>query len=126
MGVAAMSCAAAGAARSLHPVSYPLSHETARGRVHFLYGVAEFSPENFAAIEALRRAYEDALCDILRVGIAEDAFDIPDPKLAAMAIIAMLTGVNTWYSEAGRLSLAEVEEIYWEMVRKAVAADRSA
>jgi hypothetical protein len=35
----------------------------------------------------------------------------------------MLTGVNTWYRSGGRLSQAEVETIYWDMVRKAVAPD---
>jgi hypothetical protein len=34
----------------------------------------------------------------------------------------MLTGVNTWFREDGRLSLDAVEEIYWQMVRKAVLA----
>jgi hypothetical protein len=28
----------------------------------------------------------------------------------------------TWYRTGGRLSLQEVETIYWDMVRKAVAA----
>ena len=42
--------------------------------------------------------------------------------LAAMAIIAMLTGVTTWYREGGRLSRETVETIYWDMVRKAVGA----
>ena len=80
------------------------------------------SPENFAVIEGLRRAYEDALADVLRAGVAAREFDVPEPKLAAMAVIAMLTGVNPWYSEAGRLSLDEVEEVYWAMVRKTVSA----
>ncbi len=80
------------------------------------------SPENFAVIEGLRRAYEDALADILRAGVAAGAFDVPDPKVAAMAVISMLTGVNTWYSPTGRLSLPEVEEIYWALVRKTVIA----
>jgi hypothetical protein len=34
----------------------------------------------------------------------------------------MLTGVNTWYRQGGRLSLEEVEDIYWNMVRRAVGA----
>ncbi len=80
------------------------------------------SPENFAEIEALRRAYEDALADILRAGVDKGEFAVADPKIAAMAVIAMLTGVNTWYSETGRLSLSDVEELYWGMVRKSVAA----
>jgi len=79
-------------------------------------------PANFAAIEALRRAYENELEAILRAGQADGAFMLPDTKLATLAIIAMLTGVNTWFREAGRLSRATVEEIYWDMVRKAVGA----
>ena len=79
------------------------------------------SPENFVVIEALRRTYETQLEDILRQGIAEGVFAMPDPKIATLAVIAMLTGVNTWYSEDGRLSLSDVEAIYWEMVRKSVA-----
>jgi hypothetical protein len=39
-----------------------------------------------------------------------------------MAVIAMLTGVTTWFRPEGRLSLDEVEAIYVEMARKAVGA----
>lgn len=80
------------------------------------------SEENFARIETLRRTYEDQLEEILRAGMAEGVFTIADPKLATMAVIAMLTGVNTWFREGGRLSLEEVEQIYWDMVRKSVGA----
>ncbi len=80
------------------------------------------SPAHFAAIEALRGAYETELESILRTGQAAEVLSVPDTKLATMAIIAMLTGVNTWYREGGRLSRATVETIYWDMVRKAVGA----
>ncbi|MFO7921329.1 TetR/AcrR family transcriptional regulator [Rhodobacteraceae bacterium W635] len=79
-------------------------------------------PENFAVIERLRRRYEDRLQAILTNGLESGDFALADGKLATMAIIAMLTGVNTWYREGGRLSRADVEAIYWDMVRKAVAA----
>lgn len=78
--------------------------------------------ENFAAIEALRRAYEDRLEAILRDGVAEGVFAAADTKIATLAIIAMLTGVNTWFRAGGRLSLDQVVAQYWDMVRKAVAA----
>ena len=79
-------------------------------------------PENFAQIEALRRSYENELEAILKAGQAEGVFALPETKLATLAIIAMLTGVNTWFREGGRLSRDTVEEIYWDMARKAVAA----
>ncbi|WP_425044000.1 TetR/AcrR family transcriptional regulator [Primorskyibacter sp. S87] len=78
------------------------------------------SPENFRTIEALRKQYEDALEDILRRGVEAGQFAVPDTKIATLAVIAMLNGVNTWYRSGGRLSLDEVETIYWDMVRKAV------
>lgn len=79
-------------------------------------------PENFAVIERLRRAYEDELECILRDGVEAGVFEVPDLKIATLAVIAMLTGVNTWYRPGGRLSLDEVQRIYWDMVRRAVGA----
>ena len=78
------------------------------------------SPENFAVIEGLRQRYESLLESILTEGIHEGTLAPPDPKLATRAVIAMLNGVNTWYREGGRLTLDEVEAIYWDMVRRAV------
>ncbi len=79
-------------------------------------------PENFAAVEALRKDYETRLETILRDGRVTGDFVLPDTKIATLAIIAMLTGVNTWYREGGRLSRAAVGDLYWNMVRKSVAA----
>ncbi|WGW03702.1 TetR/AcrR family transcriptional regulator [Tropicibacter oceani] len=77
---------------------------------------------NFEVIEGLRRDYENALEDILRAGRAEGLFDVADSKIATLAVIAMLTGVTTWYRSGGRLSEDEVARNYWDMVRKAVSA----
>jgi len=80
------------------------------------------TPENFAVIESLRRTYEGQLETILNRGVEKCVFGVAEPKITTMAIIAMLTGVNTWYSETGRLTLDEVESIYWNMVRRTVSA----
>ncbi|MEY8098247.1 TetR/AcrR family transcriptional regulator [Falsihalocynthiibacter sp. S25ZX9] len=79
-------------------------------------------PANFTKIEELRRQYESLLENIVKAGQAEGIFDVPDSKLATMALIAMLTGVNTWYREGGRMSRAEVEDVYAQMALKAVGA----
>lgn len=78
--------------------------------------------ENFTQVEALRRQYEDRLEAILQAGAAAGVFRISDTKIVALAIIAMLTGVNTWFRIGGRLSLDEVVAQYWDMVRHAVGA----
>ncbi len=78
------------------------------------------SEENFARIEALRSQYEGKLRQILQDGVASGQFEISDAKITTLAVIGMLNGVITWYREGGRLSLDEVEGIYWNMVQKAV------
>jgi AcrR family transcriptional regulator len=78
--------------------------------------------ENFAEVEALRRTYEAKLEAILSDGAKSGVFAVPDIRIAARALIAMLNGVNTWFREGGQLSLAEVQTLYWDMVRKAVSA----
>lgn len=80
------------------------------------------TPENFAEIEGLRRHYEDGLEAILKDGVRTGAFAVEDTKIVALAVIAMLTGINTWFRAGGRLSLDEVVSQYWDMVRKAVVA----
>lgn len=78
--------------------------------------------ENFATVEALRRTYENRLEAILKEGAAQGLFDVADSKIMTLAVIAMLTGVNTWFRQSGRLSLDEVIAQYWDMVRKSVGA----
>jgi hypothetical protein len=78
-------------------------------------------PENFRKIEASRRVYEGFLRKIISAGNQSGAFSVSDIPVSAMAILAMLTGVNTWFRSNGRLSVAEVEEIYVQMVRGALA-----
>jgi len=78
------------------------------------------SPSNFAIIEGLRRDYEDALETILRQGQADGVFDLKDTKVTTLALIAMLTGVTTWYRSDGRLTPQGVADVYWDMVRGSV------
>lgn len=80
------------------------------------------SEENFAVVEAMRRRYENALESILVAGQADGSFQVQDSRVATLALIALLTGITNWYREGGRLSQAEVEEIYWSLVRKSVTA----
>lgn len=98
-------------------------------RFHLTRGEAVFlaynelrslEPENFARIEALRKAYEQVLEGILDAGQAAGVFGLRDTRVAAKALIALLTGLSTWYRPGGRLSPEEIEEIYLDLVRGAV------
>lgn len=77
-------------------------------------------PAGYALIEGKRRQYEQVLKAILARGVADGTFQIADPHVSAMAILSMLTGVNTWYRSGGRLSQQKIEDIYTAMVLGAV------
>jgi len=72
-------------------------------------------PENFRRIERLRRYYEGFVRKIISIGNESNEFDVPDVPIAAMAILSMLTGVNTWFRAGGRLSVDEIEQVYVSM-----------
>lgn len=76
--------------------------------------------ENFSEIEELRRRYEQSLRRILEAGSKANVFAVSDPRVATMAVIAMLTGVTAWYKPDGRLSLSQIEELYVGMISGAV------
>ncbi len=80
------------------------------------------TPDNFARIESLRGQYEDRLERVLARGVAQGTFRLADARIATLAVIAMLTGVTTWFRPDGRLSLDDIEEIYVDMALRAVLA----
>lgn len=77
-------------------------------------------PDNFKAITALRHEYEDVLRGILTKGTDSGAFQLCDVRVSTRAVIAMLTGVTTWYRDHGVLDRDEVIVIYWRMVAGSV------
>lgn len=105
-------------------VRFHIHHNLARADAVFVsyMELRNLEPGNFAVIEGLRRDYENALEAILRAGLAAGRMTAEDPRLATLAIIAMLTGVTTWFRPGGRLSEARVAEHYAAMARRAVAA----
>ena len=75
---------------------------------------------NFHKVERLRAAYEERLEAILKRGTEAGVFDAPEPRACAMAVIAMLTGVTSWYRHGARLSADAMENLYACMVARAV------
>jgi AcrR family transcriptional regulator len=80
-------------------------------------------PEPYAEIMKLRQEYERFLRGILRQGQANGDFQIDDVPVTTMAIISMMTGVNTWYRYGGRLGVEEIEKIYVNLVLSVVGLE---
>ncbi|MCP5368062.1 MAG: TetR/AcrR family transcriptional regulator [Hyphomicrobiales bacterium] len=80
------------------------------------------TPENHAAVVALRTRYEDRLRRILEDGHAAGLWRVADPRVATYALIAMLSGVCTWYRPGGRLSKQALIDIHTGLVLNGVGA----
>ncbi len=57
-------------------------------------------------------------------GLGAGAFAARDPKLAALAVITMCTGVASWYRESGPLDVDEIVATYRELSLNAVGYAR--
>jgi AcrR family transcriptional regulator len=78
-------------------------------------------PKNYQEIVALRGAYERRLADILIEGVAEGEFEVVDIQVATFAILALLTGLTTWYRPGGRLTREAIVAAHEKLVLSSVA-----
>ena len=83
-------------------------------------------PENHAAIMVLRRAYEQRLAAILADGHATGVFQVPDIAVTTYAILALLTGVASWFRPDGRLDEDEIVAIHRRLVLHGLQAKKAA
>lgn len=81
------------------------------------------SAEHRARIIAQRDAYEQRLLAILRAGETAGVFAPGDLRIAVRALIAMLSGVCTWYRADGRLGVKALVRQYTRMAFGCVGAD---
>jgi len=75
-----------------------------------------------AEIGALRDSYEYRLRGILEAGRVAGDFTLTDARVTARMLLALLTGVTTWYREGGPRSRTEIVAIYTETALRAVCA----
>ncbi len=71
---------------------------------------------NREAVLALRRAYEGRLVGVVRDGAEAGVFRAGDPRLAALAVLGMVTGVLGWYRPDGRLRPEAIAGAYADLL----------
>ena len=105
-------------------VDFHIRSHTLRRREVFVANMElrSLSPADRRRVVALRRRYEDLLTAILQQGIDRGAFRLPDARVATFAILAMLTGVGTWYREGGRLGKRELVDLYTRLAMQCAGA----
>ena len=70
---------------------------------------------NYGRIVALRSAYERRLMALLEEGAAAGDLAIDDITVTAFALLAMLTGICTWYRPNGRLDKARLAALHTDL-----------
>jgi len=106
-------------------VAFHIEFHAAR-RDEVFIGNAELgslSEAHRADIVARRDAYEQRLLAILRAGEKAGRFAPGDQRVAAKALIAMLSGICTWYHADGRLGVKALVRQYTRMAFGCIGAD---
>ncbi|WP_407048958.1 TetR/AcrR family transcriptional regulator [Methyloraptor flagellatus] len=102
-------------------------HMTLKSNVYIAnMELRSLEPDNRAIIVAMRKRYEAILIDILREGQAAGALHAAEPRVAAFAILAMLTGICNWYRADGPMTQDELVTLHVDLVLGGVGAKRQA
>lgn len=104
-------------------VAFHVTYHMTRKREVFIANseIRSLEPKNYEAVVVLRGAYEGRLAEILNDGVSEGVFEVVDTQVATFAILALLTGLCTWYQPGGRLSREAIIAAHEKLVLSGVA-----
>jgi len=69
-------------------------------------------PRLRARVNALRREYRDRVAAVIEEGRRQGVFHVPQPRLAAMAILDMANGQALWFKPRDRADLERLANDY--------------
>jgi AcrR family transcriptional regulator len=84
--------------------------------------MAQLSPDHFVELQAVRRNFQQRVQRFLADGVAAGEFTVPDAKLAGIAVLDLLKGVDAWMREPGRLSRRQVADTYAVLILQLMGA----
>jgi AcrR family transcriptional regulator len=104
-------------------VAFHVTYHMTRKREVFIANseLRSLETKNYEAIVALRGAYEQRLAAILADGIEQGTFEVGDIQVATFAILALLTGLCTWYRPGGRLTREAIVAAHEKLVLSGVS-----
>ncbi|OKO81162.1 TetR/AcrR family transcriptional regulator [Bradyrhizobium sp. NAS96.2] len=109
-------------------VAFHVTYHMTRKREVFIANseLRSLDAKNYDAVVALRGAYEQRLAQILTDGLSEGVFEVVDIQVATFAILALLTGLCTWYRPGGRLTRDAIIAAHEKLVLSGVAPQAAA
>ena len=104
-------------------VAFHVTYHMTRKREVFIANseLRSLEPKNYETIVALRGAYEQRLAAILAEGVEQGSFEVGDIQVATFAILALLTGLCTWYRPGGRLTREAIIAAHEKLVLSGVS-----
>jgi AcrR family transcriptional regulator len=104
-------------------VAFHVTYHMTRKREVFIANseLRSLEPKNYETIVALRGAYEQRLAAILAEGVEQGTFEVGDIQVATFAILALLTGLCTWYRPGGRLTREAIVAAHEKLVLSGVS-----
>ncbi|MYS21957.1 transcriptional regulator, TetR family [Streptomyces sp. DvalAA-14] len=105
-------------------VRWHAEHHTT-GRV-VQYELGALGPDHYTEIVALRRRSEAAIRSIIKDGVTQGEFDVPDVSGTTLAVLSLCIDVARWFNPDGRRTPDQVGELYADLVLRMVrrAPDR--
>ncbi|SHN27869.1 TetR/AcrR family transcriptional regulator [Cryptosporangium aurantiacum] len=95
--------------------------EHTMGRV-VQYELDALEPDHRAEVILLREQIEDDVLGEISAGITSGEFGTPDAKGAALVLLSLCVDVARWYRPDGRLSPAQIGDLYATTALQVVAA----
>jgi AcrR family transcriptional regulator len=86
--------------------------------------MAHLSPDHFNELQTVRRHFQQAVQRFLADGVAASEFRVPDAKVAGIAVLDLLKGVDAWMREPGRLGRRQVADTYAVLVLQLMGVSR--
>ena len=80
------------------------------------------APGDFYRISEMRRTFDHKLVKLLDEGVAAGEFQIPDTRMAALAIGGMVSWAYVWYRADGRLTLEQTSNALTSLILNMVGA----
>lgn len=77
-------------------------------------------------VNKIRRRYQRALIAFVKEGVERGEFDVADPRVATMAVLNMINGVNDWFHEGRSLTIDQVAATYADYAVQRVLGARPA
>ncbi|MGV9823492.1 TetR family transcriptional regulator [Nocardia xishanensis] len=86
------------------------------------YELNSLSPEHRTEIRGIRHRIDQAMRELVQRGIDAGVFDIPDARIAAVALLSLGIDIARWYREDGDWSPEDIATAYAEMALRIVHA----